>query len=238
MRGTNILLVTDDCETGRFWSYALSMRGANVTTSGITDSAFEHYQQGHFDITVIVCLRDDQKGIELARQLRAIAFNPILLLMPRYDENLILRAYGSGIDECIVSPISPAVFLAKISAWMRHSWTISASIVPIQETATLSFDPVKRNVITASGKSAKLTNLELRLLSLLMLNHGQILHPEQIINRVWGYPEIGDTEMLKSLIYRLRNKIECDPRNPKLILTIPGEGYTFASTTTSNLSPH
>lgn len=230
MQGANILLATDDCETSRFWSYAINMRGANVVAVEGIENAFARYQQGLVDLSLIFSLREEYKGIEMANMLRPIAFNPILLVVPRYDEALVMRVYNAGVDECIVSPVSPPVLLAKLTAWLRHTWTVSASSVPIQETDCLSLDPQKRSVVTPFGQTVKLTNLELRLLSLLMLHRGQILESEQIVNRVWGYPEIGDSEMLKSLVYRLRNKIERDPRNPQFILTVPGEGYIFNST--------
>jgi len=166
-------------------------------------------------------------GIDLCRQIRAEAVNPILLFSPRGDEAHILEAYQAGVDECVVKPVSPALFLAKARAWLRRSWTVPAGALDCLQAGALRLDPARREVVTAAGSAVKLSTLEFRLLHLLMLHRGQVLSTDVIIDRVWGYSGGGDGALLKNLVYRLRRKIEPDPRQPCFIQTVAGEGYTF-----------
>jgi DNA-binding response OmpR family regulator len=79
------------------------------------------------------------------------------------------------------------------------------------------------------GSARQLTNLEFRLLYSLVVNRGHVLNTETLIEKVWGYTGEGDKNLLKSLISRLRAKVEESPREPKLIMTVPGVGYTFST---------
>ena len=227
MKGSKVLLVTDNYEMGRVWSFALSLRNIDVHMTATSEDAQERYQTGIFDLVLIVIHQGHLDGAAVCRMLRPLVLSPMLLLTPNCGESHILEAYAAGIDECIGAPLSPAVLLAKVEAWLRRSWTVSAAALPVQEVAGLRLDLVKRHATTASGRTVKLTNLELRLLSLLMMNRSQILEPRQIIDRVWGGHEEIDPELLKSLVYRLRKKLESDPHHPRLILSVRGEGYMF-----------
>jgi DNA-binding response OmpR family regulator len=76
-------------------------------------------------------------------------------------------------------------------------------------------------------KPRHLTQLEFRLLYLLMTHRGQVIPPDVIVDRVWGYAESGSRELVRGLISRLRSKIETDPTQPRLVRTVPGVGYVF-----------
>lgn len=123
--------------------------------------------------------------------------------------------------------IGPPLFLAKARAWLRRSWTISAETLNSVQMDDLCLNPARREVVTASGSTAKLTNLEFRLLYFLMSHRGQVLESDLIVDRVWGYDGGGESALLKSLVYRLRRKIEDEPDHPRYIHTVTGVGYTF-----------
>ncbi|MFN8420769.1 MAG: winged helix-turn-helix domain-containing protein, partial [Anaerolineae bacterium] len=93
--------------------------------------------------------------------------------------------------------------------------------------ANISLDPERHTVTLPSGVTRQLTNLEFRLLYCLMTNRGHVLSTETIIEKVWGYTGEGDRNLLKSLVSRLRSKVEPYPREPRLIMTIAGVGYKF-----------
>ena len=86
---------------------------------------------------------------------------------------------------------------------------------------------LRRTVMTPGGSVVKLTNLESRLLHLLMSHPNQVLPSEVIVERVWGYVGNGESSLLKNVVYRLRSKLEPDPRQPAYIHTVAGEGYMF-----------
>ena len=147
--------------------------------------------------------------------------SPILLFLPTHHETEILDAYRTGVDECIVKPISPAIFLAKVTAWSRHSDTVPT---PDQNFGKLSLDPARRIVLSPDGKKIKLANLEFRLLHLLMSRPGYVFKSDEIILAVWGMYGQSDQTALKNVVYRLRKKL--DGGEGYLIQTSPG-GYSF-----------
>lgn len=124
-------------------------------------------------------------------------------------------------DECVVKPISPAIFLAKIIAWSRRSW--GESMIP-RRTGRLRLDPSHRSAVGANNHAIKLTNLEFRLLHLLMSRPGDVFPAEDIIQTLWGAE--GDVVLLKNVVYRLRKKLEEEADETHLIKTWPG-GYSF-----------
>jgi two-component system response regulator RegX3 len=224
---TNVLLVSDDPETAQIWAYALSKRGLGVALVGSAQEAVDRQAKEVFDLIVIDVQTLQLDGIDLCWRLRAEAIVPILLFTPRRDEAYALKAYEAGVDEYIVMPISPALFLAKVSAWLRRSWTVAAEALNTLQAGKFQLDPVRRQAVTASGAVVRLTNLEFRLLHFLLCHQGLVLETDVIVDRVWGYTSIGDSVLLKNLIYRLRRKIEPDPSRPHHIQTVAGVGYTF-----------
>ncbi|MGH8248308.1 MAG: winged helix-turn-helix domain-containing protein, partial [Gammaproteobacteria bacterium] len=132
-----------------------------------------------------------------------------------------LEAYQAGVDECVLKPISPAIFLAKIMAWARRSW--SEPMTP-RTAGRLRLDPARRSMVGSNNHEIKLTNLEFRLLHLLMSRPGYVFPTDEIIQTVWGTQ--GDVVLLKNVIYRLRRKMEDEAEENHLIQTYPG-GYSF-----------
>src|SRR5258708_30970031 len=174
------------------------------------------------DLIVIDVNAPHAQRIELCKRFRSLSASPILLFLPTNNESEILEAYQAGVDECVLKPISPAVFLAKIVAWVRRSWTVPMSPV---RAGKLKLDPARRSAIEPNGEEIKLTNLEFRLFHLLMSRPRYFFKNEEIMQMVWGVPS--DLGVLKNVIYRLRKKLDLDSgRAPYLIQTWPG-GYSF-----------
>jgi len=222
-----LLLVSDDPETGRLWAYAFSQWGLEVVLVGSAEEALDRWGMESFDLIIVDYHGLQLDGIDVCRTLRAEAISPILLLTPSGNEAHVLEAYEAGVDECIIKPIGPPLFLAKVRAWLRRSWTIPAEALDTLQVGDLQLDPSRRRVMTATGSVIKLTNLEFRLLQLLMSHPGQVLESDVIMDRVWGYTGGGDSVLLKNLVYRLRRKIEPEPSEPRYVETVSGEGYTF-----------
>ena len=221
-----VLHVSNDREVGEIWTYALRQMGLAVTLTTSAADALAKRDQDTFDLTVIDVCGPELDGIELARKLRAEAVSPILLFTTNRDEAHTLQAYQAGVDECVVKPVSPSLFLAKVRAWQRRTWTVPAAALQSLQAGPLCLDPARRVVVLESGSTARLTNLEFRLLHLLMSHPGQALPADTIIERVWGY-DGGDSNLLKNLVYRLRRKVEPDHSQPRYIQTGAGSGYVF-----------
>lgn len=222
-----VLVVSDDYENAMTWSHILAQKDIDTHYSSCTEEALQVWLELIPDLIVIDMYSDNLDGIGLARQLRDQGVVPILLLTPRSSETHILEAYQSGVDECVVKPISPALFLAKVKAWLRRTWAMPAESLDVLQSGSLRLDPTSRQVITENEEAFKLTNLEFRLLHLLMTHPGWVLTTEDIVMKVWGYYGNGDSILLKNVVYRLRKKIDPDPNNPRYIHTEAGLGYKF-----------
>ena len=222
-----VLLITDNLEMGRVWTYALGQKAVEAVIASSFEEAIERWTLETFDLLVIDVYTAQFDAMDVCRRLRAEAANPVLLLIQGQEPGHVLEAYDAGVDECIVKPIDPSVFVAKVRAWLRRSWTIPAEALDALQAGDLRLDPGRREIVTADGAVVKLTNLEFRLLQLLMSHRGQVLETGVIVDRVWGYSGGGDSILLKNVVYRLRRKIEVDPSQPRYIRAVAGEGYTF-----------
>ncbi len=221
-----VLLVSGDAEAGRFWADALRRCGADVAVACSAREALEPWEQGGFDL-ILVDVSAQADGLDLCRRLRARAVNPILLLCPCEDETCVLEAYRAGADECILKPVSPATFLAKVGAWLRHQWTLRVEALDPLARGGIRLEPGRRVVVTPQGAVVPLTALELRLLYLLMAHPGQVLPPDLMAHRVWGRAGGDGDPIVTKAVSRLQLKIEPDPQRPRYIRTVPGQGYTF-----------
>jgi DNA-binding response OmpR family regulator len=228
MNAGRILLVADELRASHPWAELLRQRGVETLLASTGVEALGLWEQQSFDMVIV----DDYghlHGLELCRQLRAQAVNPILVLGPSQDEDYCLSAYAAGADECIPKPVSPSTFLAKVSSWLRHRWTVRAEALRVITHGGLRLEPDRRVVVAESGAAIKLTNLEFRLLHLLMSNRGQMLPSDFIVLHVWG-PVHGDqSRLVRHMIHHLRRKIEPDPRRPRYIKTVTGKGYVLAA---------
>lgn len=221
-----VLLISNDCESAAVWAYVLRRIGLDVTLANSTGEGLRLWRQGQFDLILVDVCDSASDHIELVRQLCAEAVNPVLLLTSTHDEAYVLRAYRAGVDECVVKPISPALFLAKVRAWLRRAWTVRTSALDGLCMGPLCLVPLERAVLLPDGTKVRLTNLEFRVLHLLMSHPNQTLPAEVIVERVWGYREEGGA-LLKNVIYRLRRKIELTPGQLRYLHTGPTGGYRF-----------
>jgi len=228
MDHTKLLLVSDDPEAGRIWAHVLGQRRLEITAARSVEDALKRWaKEGGFDLVVIDAYTCQLDGIGLCRRLRSEAIAPILLFTTTSDEAYILEAYRAGVDECVVKPVSPSLFLAKVNAWLRLSWAVAADTLEGLRAGNLCLDPTRREVKNGSGSAVRLTNLEFRLLYLLMSHHSRILESATIVDRVWGYTDCDESVLLKNAVYRLRRKIEDNPGQPRYIQTVAGIGYVF-----------
>jgi DNA-binding response OmpR family regulator len=220
------LIISDDVETAQIWSYILGQKGIDVSlmTSADSDSTGKRPEYAH-DVIIIDRNSSQMDVLRLTQLMRTEATVPLLLLLPEGDETITLEAYEAGVDEVIVKPIGARLFMAKVKAWLRRSWTVPTSMLNSFQVGDLRLDPAQRQLVTNRGTSIKLTSLEFRLLHLLMSHPNQVLESSLIVDRVWGSMGDGDTVVLKNLVYRLRRKIEPDPSQPRYIQAILGEGY-------------
>jgi two-component system alkaline phosphatase synthesis response regulator PhoP len=143
------------------------------------------------------------------------------------DEDMHHALLEAGADLVICRPFSARLLIAQVQALMRRAGTVPLFSLPTLSQAGLTLDAANRTVEVAGWRSRRLTHLEFRLIYTLMTHRGQVLPPEVIVERVWGYSGRGDKELVRGLVSRLRAKVEPEPKRPRFIHTVPGVGYAF-----------
>jgi DNA-binding response OmpR family regulator len=221
-----IFVVCDQEDTAPVWGYILRQRGLIVILERSIEKAIDRWSSEMPDLVILDLDVDHEGRMELYQKFRAVSVAPILLFLPTYHEREILEAYTAGVDDVVIKPVSPAIFLAKILAWMRRSWTVPIDNLTLLKAGKHRLDPGRRCLIDPAGIEIRLTNLEFRLLHLLMSRPGFVFSLEEIIESIWGGYGNGDQVLLRNVVYRLRKKIEEDPGHPLFLQTGQG-GYSF-----------
>lgn len=227
MTNKTILFFTNDVDLYSIWSQILHTRGIETALVSTVQDVLQECDRRPFDMLIIEATNDSADAFESCRALRMHIANPILLLLDQRRESSLLAAYAAGVDECIVKPVSIRLLLSKIDAWLRRSWNVPTEVLDTLRVGPFFLDSAQRSVSINGSQTVKLTNLEFRLMHLLMSHHGRKLESDIIVERVWGHNGEGDHTVLKNVVYRLRRKIEDDPSTPNYLQNIPGEGYVF-----------
>lgn len=222
-----ILFICDEGEGMTIWVDLLRFHGFQVAVEHQPLNIVETWSEVNPDLLVwdIKVIAGDQPRI--IRNFRARSNAPVILLLPYYHEEEILAYYRAGADDCIVNPVSPAVFVAKLRVWVQRMLDMHLENLTPLSDAKMVLDPETRALIMDGSRSIPLTTLEFRLLYLLMSQPGKVIKSSRLIQNLWGSSGEGDRILLKNLVYRLRQKIEDDPANPQIIRTLPGQGYSF-----------
>ena len=224
-----VLIVSNRLNTGPLWVFSLQQQKLNVVLEPNPSNALPRWEKEIPDLIVIDLNLPRVPILELVRSLRSEMLIPFLLLASAWSEEDVLEAYEAGIDDYLARPVSPSLLQAKIKVWLRRSASVSLDVLNQIKVGTLQLFPSEKTLLLKNGGTARLTNLELRLLYYLMNRPGQIVTIEELNQRVWGYNAEADNTMLKNVVYRLRRKIETDPANPLIIQTITGMGYRLAA---------
>ena len=223
---SSILIISDEPTTSRIWALLLTDLHCKPIVAFSIGEAITKLEETAADLIVIDVTSRDVSGVHICKTLREHASVPILLLTPINNESHTLEAYQAGADECIIKPISPALFLAKIKVWLHRAWTVQVESLDKLIIANFTLDPAKHQLYNNDGKRIHLSNLEFRVLYLLMDHPNQPFSYEEIIERVWGIYGEGNSTLVKNVIYRLRKKIEPNPNEARYIRTETG-GYLF-----------
>lgn len=220
-KSIRVLIVCDQSDTAPLLGYMIREKGLNAIIETSVQRALNRAIDLVPELVVIDVNAEHAERMRLIKEYRKLTQNPILLFLPTQHETQILEAYEAGVDECIVKPVSPAIFLAKITAWARRSGTHMLQPAISQK---LTLDPAHRSAKLASGEEIDLTHLEFRLVRLLTSRPGYIFANDEIIRAVWGSKGENDQTALKNVIYRLRKKL--GKKREYMIQTSPG-GYSF-----------
>ena len=226
---TRILVVEDEASYREPLTYQLTREGFDVVAVATGPEALVAYDDGGADLVLLDLMLPGLSGTEVCRELRQRGDVPVIMLTAKDGEIDKVVGLELGADDYVTKPYSFRELLARVRAVLRRR---QPATEPDDEAEDLlAAGPVQmdveRHVVTVRGEVVALPLKEFDLLEFLLRNAGRVLTRGQLIDRVWGSDYVGDTKTLDVHVKRLRAKVEADPANPELLLTVRGLGYKF-----------
>lgn len=223
---TRVFIVEDERRIARFLQIELEHEGFVTATEANGRRAFERIVQEEYDIVLLDLMLPDMDGMEICRKVREISNIPIIMLTARDEIDDKVEGLDIGADDYITKPFAIQELLARIRAALRKR-------AP-QATAPEGERLVVRDLVLypsryeaqVKGENVELTKKEYSLLEYLMRNKRMVLTRDQILQEVWGYDYVGDTNVVDVYIRYLRAKID-DRFQDKYIHTVRGVGYVI-----------
>jgi len=207
-------------------SFMLRREGYEVGVAADGATALDEFDRHGADLVLLDLMLPGISGTEVCRTLRQRSAVPIIMVTAKDGEVDKVVGLELGADDYVTKPFSSRELVARIRAVLRRRGEPEEMLPSVLEAGPVRID-VDRHVVAVRGKTLAMPLKEFDLLELLVRNAGRVLTRGQIIDRVWGSDYVGDTKTLDVHVKRLRAKIEEDPRNPKLILTVRGLGYKY-----------
>ena len=224
---TLVLVVDDDQDLAEMLGIVLTGAGVDVEMVGRGDEALAAFRETKPDLVLLDVMLPGIDGVEVCKLIRAESMVPIVMLTARGDTQDVVAGLEAGADDYIVKPFRhPSELVARIRTRLRRSTLPSTGQVSIGD---LKIDMVAHEV-TRAGNKILLTRLEFELLAALAKEPGRVFTREALLSEVWGYHHSTDTRLVNVHVQRLRSKVELDPDNPEIVLTIRGVGYRAGST--------
>ncbi len=222
---TRILIVEDEESYRDPLSYLLRREGYDVVAVGDGAEALTAFDDGGADLVLLDLMLPGLSGTEVCRRLRQRSDVPVIMLTAKDSEIDKVVGLELGADDYVTKPYSSRELLARIHAVLRRRGTTNADVEEdLLQVAGVRLDP-ERHVVEVDGVPTAFPLKEFDLLEVLLRNAGRVLTRGQLIDRVWGSDYVGDTKTLDVHVKRIRAKIEADPANPRLLVTVRGLGY-------------
>lgn len=224
---TRVLLVEDEPDLADPLAYLLKREGYEVEIAEDGPAALTAYRDRGADIILLDLMLPGMPGTEVARQIRLGAQTPIIMVTAKDSEVDIVVGLELGADDYVTKPYSARELLARMRAVLRRTDAVEGDLEErVLESGRVSVD-LDRHAVSVDGKEISMPLKEFELLEVLMRNAGRVLTRGQLIDRVWGSDYFGDTKTLDVHIKRIRSRIEENPSQPVLLVTVRGLGYRF-----------
>ena len=229
-----LLVVDDEQSIVDFIKLGMRYEGFKVEDAGDGVSGLDIAQRTRPDLIVLDVMLPGMDGIEVCQRLRmseATSDIPILMLTAKDEVRDRVVGLESGADDYLTKPFSFEELLARVRALLRRQQRLVAAGGPggrVLRAGDLTLDEAAREV-KRGDRLIELTATEYNLLHLFLTHPRQVLDRQTILNRVWGYDFMGETNIIEVYVRYLREKLEDEPSNPHLIQTVRGVGYVLKS---------
>lgn len=217
-----ILVVDDDAPLAEMITIIMHGEGYQVECAYTGAEALEKFEHWEPDLVLLDLMLPGINGITICELIRKNSAVPIIMLTARTGTEDVVAGLEAGADDYVAKPFKPKELVARVKARLR------TKIEEITEEhirlGDLEID-VSGHEVTRGGEKIALTPLEFDLLVALARTPWKVFTRHELLERVWGYQHAADTRLVNVHIQRLRSKIERDPENPQLIVTVRGIGY-------------
>ncbi|RFA22670.1 MtrAB system response regulator MtrA [Subtercola boreus] len=218
-----ILVVDDDPALAEMIGIVLRAEGFEPIFCADGSEALGAFQEANPDLVLLDLMLPGLDGIEVCAQIRAESGTPIIMLTAKSDTTDVVKGLESGADDYIVKPFNPKELVARIRTRLRPT-PVVASSSGLLRIGDLELD-VEGHEVRRGTARINLTPLEFDLLQALSSKPQQVFTREMLLEQVWGYHYKADTRLVNVHVQRLRAKVEEDPDNPRIVMTVRGVGY-------------
>ncbi|HET6699856.1 MAG TPA: MtrAB system response regulator MtrA [Nocardioidaceae bacterium] len=216
-----VLVVDDDAALAEMLGIVLRNEGFESRVCPTGDRALGEFHDYRPDVVLLDLMLPGRDGIDVCKDIRAESGVPIVMLTAKSDTVDVVVGLESGADDYVVKPFKPKELVARIRARVRRFDEPGPESLSIGDLAI----DVAGHTVTRGGEAISLTPLEFDLLVCLARKPWQVFTREVLLEQVWGYRHAADTRLVNVHVQRLRSKVEHDPENPEIVVTVRGVGY-------------
>lgn len=226
-----ILIAEDDVDIQMIEEAYLQAAGFQTTMIADGSKVEETLEKESFDLILLDLMLPGKSGYDICKEIREKIDIPILMVTARTESIDKIRGFGLGADDYIAKPFDPAELVARVHANLRQYERLSKKNASNTEAEQKEIRIQDLRILVNSWKvykgekEIKFPNREFELLKFLAMNPNIVFSKEQLFEKIWGYDYIGDSATVMVHINRIRDKIEDDSKNPKILETVWGAGY-------------
>lgn len=219
-----ILVVEDQQEIRELIAKYLRKEGYEVVVAKQGFEALEAFENQNIHLVLLDVMMPGISGFEVLAEIRKVSEVPVIMLTAKQEEVDRLKGFQLGVDDYVSKPFSPRELIKRIQVFLKRVYHEGNEIVYQYQNIRLFS---KSFTLMKDQDQIEITAAEYKVLAAFMKNKGQILSREQLIEQAFGEDYEGYDRNIDSFIKRIRQKIEDDPKNPKLLITKYGAGYIF-----------
>lgn len=229
MAGQRILIIDDEPKILKVVEKVLTKEGYEVVKASDGEDALQRFYLEKPDLVVLDLMLPKKDGYEVCQAVRRAGDTPIIILSARGEETDKIIGFRMGVDDYVTKPFSTSELALRIKAVLRRTYEGQSEGTPVPDTVTYGPVYINRRTrqVQIGERQVRLTAKEFDLLWFLATHPHQVFTRDQLTNQLWESEYLGDPNTVTVLVRRLREKIEEDPAQPRLISTVWGVGYKF-----------